>query len=74
MVIIVLMTYFDVATNMVIIGVYSKRPKNADQIQKRFEKRSDSLKVMTKTKILSKYRPFPLYFRHVFQLAWAMAV
>ena len=42
MVIIADMTYFDVATNMGIIGVFSKSPKNADQLQKQFEKRSNS--------------------------------
>ena len=68
-VILAIMVNLVMAINMVIMGVFLKKSKNADQAQKLFVNWSNGLKVMAKTKNSPIFLPFPLYFEPKFQLA-----
>ena len=61
MAIVAVMEYYELALNMVFMGVFLKKSKNPDQTWKQFVNWSNDFKVMAKTKNFSDYRPFPLY-------------
>ena len=63
------MAKLEMAINMVIMGVFLKRSKNADQTRKPFINWSNGVKVMAKTKNSPILWPFALYFGPIFQLA-----
>ena len=55
MAIIVVMEYYELALNMVFMGVFLKSSKNSDQTSKWFENWSNGLKDMAKTKNVSHF-------------------
>ena len=62
-----IMAGFNMAINMVFMGVFSKCSKIADQQSKPFLKICVWQKVMTKTNFSPKLWPFPLYFGPIFE-------
>ena len=58
------------AINLEIMGVFLKKSKNADQTRNPFVNWSNDLNVKAKTIFFFPiFRPFPLYFGPIFQLA-----